>query len=108
MLVIIIGVVVGATALYLLALSTTAILRNEPQKAALPLLANIFLIAIALLGTAFLAHDRLVFMGIGLAAGLIVGAIIKLILGLRKDAMKKKESADLTKDIDEEKGRRND
>ena len=75
----VIGAVAGAVAFLLLGKTTTAILSGDAARAALPMLGNLAIIMGVLLGTAFIASDYLVWMGIGLAAGLLICAVIRVI-----------------------------
>ncbi len=74
-----IGAVAGAGAFLLLAKTTSAILSGHAARAALPMLGNLAIILGVLLGTAFIASNYLVWMGIGLAAGLLICAVIRVI-----------------------------
>lgn len=74
-----IGVVAGAGAFLLLGKTTAAILSGDAARAALPMLGNLAIILGVLLGTALLASNYLVWMGIGLAAGLLICAVIRVI-----------------------------
>ena len=85
-----IGCAAGAAAFWLLALSTGATLRGERAKAILPMLGNTLLIIGVLLGTAATRPDKLMWTGVGLAAGLMVNAVLKMLVALHKDAAKKR------------------
>ncbi len=78
-----IGAAAGAGAYVLLSFATGAILRGDAARATLPMLANIAVLFAALLGTALLAKPYIVWMGAGLAAGLILSAAIRLLANLR-------------------------
>ena len=75
----VIGAVAGAVAFLLLGKTTAAILSGNATRAALPMLGNLAIILGVLLGTAFIASQYLVWMGIGLAAGLLICAVIRVI-----------------------------
>ena len=79
-----IGAVAGVGAYILLSLATRAILRGDAARAALPMLGNIAVLFFALLGTAVLAKAYIIWMGAGLAAGLILSAVMRLLVNLRK------------------------
>lgn len=85
-----IGCAAGAAAFWLLALSTSATLRGERIKAILPMLGNTLLIVGVLLATAVTRPDKLMWTGIGLAAGLMVNAVLKMLVALYRDAAKKR------------------
>lgn len=80
----VIGAVAGAVAFVLLGKVTTAILSGDATRAALPMLGNLAIIIGVLLGTAFIASDYLVWMGIGLAPGLLICAVIRVLRQQRK------------------------
>lgn len=89
----IIGVAVGLTELWLLSKLTKIILSgNVSAMAGLIVLAKLVLLAVALFGTALLAKAYLVHMGVGIAAGLLIGALIKYGLQTYRDGKSKKRS----------------
>ncbi len=77
---VIIGMAVGVLQLYLLSVLTVTLLKGQtPRHMALIVLGKLALYAAALLGTAFVRPDRLVHMGAGLAAGLVVAGICQFV-----------------------------
>ncbi len=79
-----IGIAAGVLAFVLLGRATTAILQGDAIRALLPMLGNLAVLLATLLLTAFLAKSQLVPMGIGLAAGLIGAAIVRMVIYLNK------------------------
>lgn len=85
-----IGCAAGAAAFWLLSISTGATLNGARARAILPMLGNTLLIIGVLLATALTRPDKLIWAGIGLAAGLMVSAVVKMLAALHKDAAKKR------------------
>ena len=85
-----IGCAAGAAAFWLLAVATGALLGGARIKAVLPMLGNALLIVGVLLLTALTRPDKLMWTGVGLAAGLIVSAVLRMLVALHKDAAKKR------------------
>ncbi len=89
----IIGIAVGLTELWLLSKLTKILLSGSVSAlAGLIVLAKLALLAAALFGTALIAKAYLVHMGVGIAAGLMIGALVKYGLQLYRDGKSKKRS----------------
>ena len=85
---ILIGAAAGVGALFLLAAASSAILAGQRRRALLAMLGNAGVLLCALLATLLVAKQHLLPMGVGLIAGLIVGAIVRFALGMLRERKK--------------------
>ena len=85
---IMIGAAAGVGALFLLAAASSAILAGQRRRALLAMLGNAGVLLCALLVTLLVAKQHLLPMGVGLIAGLMVGAIVRFALGMLRERKK--------------------
>ena len=85
---ILIGAAAGVGALFLLAAASSAILAGQRRGALLAMLGNAGVLLCALLVTLLVAKQHLLPMGVGLIAGLMVGAIVRFALGMLRERTK--------------------